>query len=661
MLFKKNIVFEVAWIILAVCFTALCAATFFVSRPLFYAALACTVAAVVLCIVKIAGIRKSFAALFTGFRAGSVRQSVLSTMSSPVVITDANGSVLWYNSAFKHTILNDRDVYLEDISKTVAGFDVSRSMSQEGCGYMIGDHHFTVCSNCVKQGDGVVFISFLHEDTTVYREAVEFKESRPSVLLFMLDSYDELSSQMSEGARAEVLSEVFRAMEDFINNTNGIFARLSNNSYIAIVEERHMRHVIEQRFSILDTVRAIPGGGVPVSMSIGVGRGAKTLYENHMQARKALDMALGRGGDQAAMKTKTGYEFFGGVNKAVEKRNKVKSRIMANAIAELVRGASRIMVMGHKNSDLDALGAAVGMLRFSQMCGKQAHIIIDQKTTMAGPLLDKLKKAGHADWFLTPTSCLDEIDDGTLVVVVDCHTKGLMECADALKYTKNVIIIDHHRKMVDYISNPLLAYLETYASSCCELVTELLQNIESEDNRLTPLEAQGMLSGIMLDTKDFTVRTGVRTFEAASYLRLLGAETTEAKLLFSTDLETYRCRAQLVSSAEVYRGCAIAITESLPENMRVVMPQAADELLLIDGISASIVAMKFQNRINISARSYGSYNVQLIMEKLGGGGHQTMAGVQLGDLSVSEVRDMLYAAVDSYLENNEKPKAAKEG
>lgn len=656
MLFKKNTVFEAAWIVLAVCFVGLGAATFFVSRPLFYAVIGCTAVVILLCVIRIAGIRKAFAALFTGFRSGSVRQSVLSTMSSPVVITDSNGSVLWYNSAFKNSVLKSEDIYLENISRTIDGFNVADSMSDEGCGYLINDRHFTVCSNCVRQGDGVIFISFLHEDTTVYRDAVDFKESRPSVLLFMLDSYDELSSRMSEGARAEVLSEVFRAMEDFINQTNGIFARLSDNSYIAIVEERHMRKVIEKRFAILDTVRAIPAGGVPVSMSIGVGRGAKTLYENHMQARRALDMALGRGGDQAAMKTKTGYEFFGGVSKAVEKRNKVKSRIMANALEELVAGASRVMVMGHKNSDLDALGAAVGMLRFSQMCGKEAHIIIDQRTTMAGPLLDKLKSAGRSDWFLTPTGCLDEIDDGTLLIVVDCHTKGLMECADALKYTKNVVIIDHHRKMVDYISNPVLSYLETYASSCCELVTELLQSIETGENRLTPLEAQGVLSGIMLDTKDFTVRTGVRTFEAASYLRSLGAETTDAKLLFSTDLETYRCRAQLVSSAEVYRGCAVAITDSLPDNMRVVMPQAADELLLIEGISASIVAVKFNDRVNISARSYGSYNVQLIMEKLGGGGHQTMAGVQLGDLGLNEVRDMIFAAVDSYLENNEKSK-----
>jgi c-di-AMP phosphodiesterase-like protein len=385
-------------------------------------------------------------------------------------------------------------------------------------------------------------------------------------------------------------------------------------------------------------------------MSIGVGRGAKTLYENYIQARQALDMALGRGGDQAAMKTRNGYEFYGGVNRAVEKRNRVKSRIIASALFDLIQSSDNVLVMGHKNSDLDSLGSAVGVARMAHIAGVRANIVFDNKNTMAKPLFDKLIAQGYGDMFLTAAESLDYISDKTLLVIVDCHTPQLVESEDVLQNVDNVVLIDHHRRMVGYIENTVLSYHEPYASSCSELVTELIQSVETAEDKPTVLEAESLLSGIMLDTKNFSVRTGVRTYDAASHLRRLGADPTETKLLFATDMGTYKNKADLVAAAKVYRGCAVVVTDMLPEDMRVVIPQAADDLLNIAGINASIVAVKFQNRIHISSRSLGAYNVQLIMEHLGGGGHQTMAGVQIDDADLDTVRALIHDAIDNYLD-----------
>jgi len=490
------------------------------------------------------------------------------------------------------------------------------------------------------------------EDTVQFREAERYRMTRPSVLMFTVDSVDEYAGSTREIERTEVMNEVNRAMEVFINSTNGIYLRLSPRNFIAVIEEQHISRIIEKRFPILDTIRNINSDKVPVTMSIGVGRGAKTLYENYIQARQALDMALGRGGDQAAMRTRSGYEFYGGTNRAVEKRNKVKSRIVANALIDLMHGSDNVLIMGHKVSDLDAIGAGVGVLRLARIAGARANIVVDATQTMAHTLIEQLREAeGYEDVFLDPPEALDHITDNTLLVVVDCHLPTLVESEDVLKACGgHVVLIDHHRRMVGYIENTVLTYHEPYASSCSELVTELIQNVESEDQKLTRMEADSLLSGIVLDTKNFTVRTGVRTFEAASYLRRLGADPTGIRALFATDLDSYKCKSDLVSQAQVYRGCAVVVTDTLDESRRVVIPQAADELLTLDGIRASIVAVKFQNRIHISSRSMGAYNVQLIMENMGGGGHATMAGVQLEDADLDSVRQMIYGAIDKYLE-----------
>lgn len=655
MRFKHNVSIEVLFIPLIVCFVALNVGLAFVNMTIFFVVLGITALTLILFILRAAKIRKGVAQLITGIGPGmsSTQQSLLGAMAAPVLVTDSSGKVLWYNNALKESMAFKKDIYLEDISKVIPNFDAQACLTGVGGEYTVGEKHYAMFSTGSIQGTETIYVSLLFDDTVLYREAERYRLTRPSVLMFTIDSMDEYTSSVRESERTEVLSEVYRAMEVFINNTNGIYVRLSSRNYVAIIEEQHIARIIEKRFPILDTIRNITSENIPVTMSIGVGRGAKTLYENYIQARQALDMALGRGGDQAAMKTRNGYEFYGGTNKAIEKRNKVKSRIIANAMADLMHSSDNVLIMGHKSSDLDSIGAAVGLSRVAHMVGANANIVLNSRETMARPLFDKLILNNYGDLFLEPGEALDHVTDKTLLIVVDCHLPQLVESETLLKACGgNVMLIDHHRRMVGYIDNTVLTYHEPYASSCCELIAELIQNIESSEDRPTKLEAESLLSGIMLDTKNFTVRTGVRTFEAASYLRRLGADPTDTKLLFTTDLETYRYKADLVASAQAYRGCAVVVTDTLPEKMRIVIPQAADELLSIDNINASIVAVKFQNRIHISSRSLGAYNVQLIMEHLGGGGHSTMAGVQLDNADIDAVRELINGAIDNYLNLN---------
>ena len=655
MKFRRNVTIEIVLCVLLFCFISLTAAMFFVNRNLFFVVLGMTVFIVVLFGARVVQIRKGLATIITGIGPGmkETQQTMLSSISTPVVVTNRDGAILWYNDSMRADVLSGKDAYLDGIDTVLPDFDMRRCCENGGsvCSSPAGKHYRVFTTKSSPDTDEELYITLLIDDTEQHTEAENFHKARPSVLMFSVDSYDEMIGETKESVRAEMMSEVYRAMENFINSTNGIFFRLSDRSYAAIIEEQHMQRIIEQRFPILDDVRAIHSDSVPVTMSIGVGRGARTLYENYIQARRALDMSLGRGGDQASMKTKNGYEFYGGKSRAVEKRNKVKSRIVALALADLMRAAENVVIMGHKLSDLDSLGAAAGIARAAKICGADVRIAIDAKNTMARPLYDKLAEENDG-LFIDPAFAHDIVGERTLLIIVDCHTAAMVESPALLKLTENIVIIDHHRKMVGYIENPVLSYHEPYASSCCELVSELLQHIETNDNKPTKTEAEGMLSGIMLDSRDFTMRTGVRTFEAASYLRRLGAMPSRAKEFFATDLATYKCRSELVSRAEIYRGCAMVVSDSLPDDMRIVIPQAADDLLCIDGISASIVAVRYQNKILISARSNGTYNVQLIMENLGGGGHQTMAAVQLEDKDLETVKELIQGAIDTYLENN---------
>ena len=426
---------------------------------------------------------------------------------------------------------------------------------------------------------------------------------------------------------------------------------MSNSRYIAVVEERDIRWMMEERFDILDKVRALHPGGM-LTLSIGVGHGGATMQECQEMARESIDIALGRGGDQAAVKTVDGFEFFGGISHGVEKRSHVRSRIIANALADQIRQSDSVIIMGHRQSDLDAIGSAIGLLRMCKMCDVPSVIAVRNKATLAGQLLDVFNKAGEDHNFIEPEETYKLITPKTLLIVTDTYQKRLLEDQKIYEKCSRVVVIDHHRMAVGHIDNPILLYHEPFASSASELVCELLQFMPAQNN-ITQLEAQALLSGIMLDTRSFALHVGVRTFEAAAWLRSRGAETAATKRLFNISKEEYEARAAIVEGAYLYKGCAIATSDELDPAMSVVLPMAANDLLTINGVDASFVAIAKNGGVNISARSMGALNVQVILEPLGGGGHLTMAGAQLRDCTVKEAEARIRAQIDEYRANQE--------
>jgi len=533
----------------------------------------------------------------------------------------------------------------------VPAFMPALAKEKTGQNIEFGGQRYSVYGSGVEAGDGL-FVAYFVNNTTLKRQAGEYLATRPAVMLIAVDTYDEILKEMKESDRARVAGEIDLALEQFIGATTGFLRRISASRYIAVVEERHMQEIVKNRFSILDKVREIGEEAGTVTLSIGVGRLAATLREGEAMAVQALDMALGRGGDQAAVKSAEGFEFYGGVSRSVEKRSKVKSRIIASAIKDLMAQSESVLIMGHRASDLDALGSAVGMLRFAKLCGKPAAVVVNERQSLAANLIEEFRRAGCGDDFIEPDEAEKCIDKNTLLVIVDTHLKAILESPELYRAAKTVVVIDHHRKCVGHIDDSVVFYHEPYASSASELVSELLQYIDmTKENRLTPLEAQALLAGIMLDTRNFSLHTGVRTFEAAAYLRRMGAQTQAVKKLFNSSFESYAYKAQLVTDAEIYMGCAVVFSDSVPAELSVVVPQAANDLLTINGVEASFVAVDNGAQVSVSARSMGDVNVQVIMEKLGGGGHLTMAGAQLRNASLEEAKRRLLDAISEYRES----------
>ena len=580
-------------------------------------------------------------------------------LGMPVLILSGD-VIIWYNEAFRKEILGGDEACLEAIRKRVTAFDRALTSEPTGQNLENGGRRYTVYGSAAE-GESDLYIAYFVDNTALKRQAGEYIATRPSVMLIAVDTYDEILKELKESERARIAGEIDLALEQFIGATSGFLRRTGTSRYLAVVEERHMQEIVKNRYSILDTVRAIGQEDITVTLSIGVGRLGDTFRECEEMAVQALDMALGRGGDQAAVKSKNGFEFYGGVSRSVEKRSKVKSRIIATALHDLIVQSDDVIIMGHKMSDLDSVGSAVGVWRICQMCHKPACIVVDEKRTLSEKLLAQFKDADHEGCLRTPDEMENQVSPRTLVIIVDTHMARMVESETIYKRAKNVVVIDHHRKCVGHIDNAVIFYHETSASSASELVTELIQYMPSDkETRLTAVEAQALLAGITLDTRNFALHTGVRTFEAAAYLRRMGAQTQAVKKLFNSSLESYAYRAQLVTDAELYMGCAVVVADELPEHMDVVIPQAANDLLTIDGVEASFVAVNTGSQISISARSMGDLNVQVVMETLGGGGHLTMAGAQLRGVTVDEARKRLFDAITQYRETQHATRGAKE-
>ncbi len=576
---------------------------------------------------------------------GSDVQYSLSRVPVPAFLV-ADGVILWYNDLFRQMVLEGEDAVHPAVSGLLPNLDLSVCCRSHGQDLPVGKYRFTAYAS-PGAGTRAATIVYLIDDT-FYKDTLDrYDDSRPAYLVLEIDGYDEIFNDMKDSDQAHELHSLNTLLEEYFGRTNGFLRRVSSSRFIAVVEEQDVRRMQQEKFDILDRVRDLHVGEGAITISIGVGHGGKNLAECQEFARQSIDIALGRGGDQAAVKTRDGFEFYGGVSAGVEKRSHVRSRILSHALADLIRQSDTVIVMGHRQSDLDAVGSAIGILRMCKMCGVPAVIAVRRQSTLATSLIENFTQAGYDSYFVEPEKTLRTITDRTLLVIVDTYQKTLLESVEIYEKCERVVVIDHHRMAVGHIDDPLLIYHEPYASSASELVCELLQFMPQEDN-LTPQEAQALLAGIMLDTHSFALHVGVRTFEAAAWLRSRGAQTAQTKLLFNTSKKEYEARAHIVESSYLYKGCAIAISDELEPDMSVVLPMAANDLLTIDGVDASFVIVAKASGANISARSMGALNVQVILEPLGGGGHLTMAGAQLKDCSVKEAERQIKEQIDLY-------------
>ena len=589
------------------------------------------------------------------------REETVAEYPMATMIVRETGEVLWQNDYCRQRVLDGEDAFGKRLDQVIPGLELSGECGPQGQNVTAGGRMYTLYWVQTQRQGEPVRVLYLFDDHDLKVYAKEYFDSRPWVLLMVIDNFSELFLDAKENERSKTMSEIEHIIETFAEENCGLLKKLDKDRYIAVIEDRYMRRVEASRFQVLDQIRGITAGDrISATMSIGVGSKEGSLHESESLARQALDMALGRGGDQAAVKLRDGYEFFGGVSKGVEKRNKVRTRIVANAITEIVQTSQNILVMGHRFADLDCVGAAVGLCAGLRNMGHNASIVLDQGRSLAQSLVVKMKEEGLGELFISPEDALERLAADTLLFVVDTHVKTLLESTTVYAGCRNVVVIDHHRKMVDHIDNAIIFFHEPYASSACEMVAELNQYL-GEQQKISAPEASAMLAGIMLDTKNFTLRAGVRTFEAAAYLRRMGADTVEVRKLFASNMESYQQRAQLVAAAREYRGCAIACTTREMPDMRVIASQAADELLNISGVDASFLLFKVGGGVNMSARSMGAINVQVIMETLGGGGHLTMAAAQLADISMDDAFQKLREAIDGYFEVNALPPASNGG
>lgn len=565
------------------------------------------------------------------------------------VIIDSAGRIVWTNGKFTEEFPDCCEYGME--LSNITDIPPADFFTDDGITVRYKDSVYKVFARIPDENEAKeLTLLFFKNITDITALETEKKLSQPVVILFMVDGYEELISGCLESEKALVSVQIDKLLEDFAGQTTGVLRKNASDRFIAVIEERHLQEILRNKVEILDKAREIfVNDCLNVTMSIGIGRTGKTLKESEQFARQALEMALGRGGDQAAVKTDNGFEFYGGVSKGVERHTKVKTRIIANSLLELVDNADKIFIMGHKYSDLDSVGSSVGLTCAIRNLGKSAWAVCDYSTSLAKVLIDRFPHVdGEEPLFTEPADAMEELTDNSLLIICDTHNPLIIESKELYEKAKKIVVIDHHRKMVNYIDNAVIFHHEPYASSASEMVTELIQYF-GEAGKLRAVQAECLLAGIMLDTKNFVMKTGVRTFEAAAVLRKMGADTITVKKMFSSSIDSYKRKTQIVAEAEIYRKCAIAPCDFYADDLRIVAPQAADELLTIKNVDASFVLFKtMSNEISISARSMGNLNVQLIMEALGGGGHQTMAGAQLKDVTVNEVLDTLKKSIDDY-------------
>ena len=578
-----------------------------------------------------------------------VLKDSLNVIDIPMVMLSEPTKIIWQNKVSKHLI--PKEVILNAALELEKG---QKKHENTSVAVEVGEKEtYAAIANTIRFSNfDCVLLSFVNRtEESKLKKALE--DTRVAVGIVFVDNYDETMQGVDELEKAEITSRIGKEIREWVNENNGVLTKIEKDRYIIFVERQYVEQMEKNTFSILEKVRNITDKTkLPITISIGMSYNEETLEERYMASSSALDIALGRGGDQAVVKKDKKFDFYGGSNLGLEKTSRVRARTIAQALREIMQKSDKVYIMGHKNSDVDCIGSAIGIFKIASTLGKPANIIVDAKcNSSTKTIMERIKTSkDYADAFITGADLKKQDFTNAVLVVVDTHKPSYLAYPDVLDSFEKVVVIDHHRRGPEFIDNALLTYHEIYASSAAELVTEILMYLDNVN--LTAMEAESLYAGIVIDTKNFIFKTGVRTFEVAAYLKRFGIDLTEVKQLFQSDFETYVARIDIVKNAEILRGkIAVSVCEEDYEDMPIIAAQAADELLSISGILASFVLCKVDKVVMISGRSMGDINVQAIMEKIGGGGHLTFAGAQIAGVSLEEAKKRLITSIEEYFGN----------
>ncbi|WP_195445255.1 DHH family phosphoesterase [Peptoniphilus harei] len=595
-------------------------------------------------------------------RFDSLTKQAIFDMPFPLVVTDEKAKILWYNTPFIN-LFNESNVLEGDLENLIGDIDISNILNSEGQRTIpveVNKRFFNIYTNIVEnkseKGDGKSVLFYLVDNTAYQNLKDKYTDEFAIVAKVEVDNFDEAISSAPSEIRPLLIAEIDSTISQYFEEYDALVRKSDEDLYLVVMNFKSLRAIKEKRFDILDDLRDLnKGNSIPITLSIGVSSFGLNFKDAYIESDSSLDLALGRGGDQAVVKVDDNYEFFGGKSKAMEKRNKVKARVIGEALKQLIDRSENVYIMGHKNPDMDAIGAAIGCLRATLNRNKEGFIVLEKSNPSIDNLIDRMKEeeAETYEKLISRETALSNIKHSSLLIIVDNHKPSFTECPDLLEKTNQIVVIDHHRRGKEFVDNPVLQYVEPYASSTCELITEMLTYM-SNDLNLTHFEADALMSGIVVDTKNFSFQTGVRTFEAASILKRAGANMLKVKALFQDDLDTMVYRAEVIHNTKmIHDNIAVSRFDKESNNSVLVAAQAADALLDINGIDASFVLTINDGKVHISGRSRGEVvSVQLILEKIGGGGHLNMAGAQLDTTDLDEAEKILINAIDEYLIDN---------
>lgn len=604
---------------------------------------------------------------------GTVQKQLLNDFEIPYALLDYNSRFLWMNEKFTEITGKDKNYHksVTTVFPSLTKDILQKSEAVESINVMLDDRNYRISMkriyfDSVTKDSSIVAINdndeyltaiYLFDETELNRYIKENEEQKLVAGLVYIDNYEEALDSIEDVKRSLLIALVDRKVNKYFTEIDALVRKIEKDKYFVVFKYKYLEQLSADKFKLIEDVKSIKvGNEMAITLSIGVGAGGVSYTQNYEYARMGIDLALGRGGDQVVVKEGEEVTYYGGKAKQVERNTRVKARVKAHALREIIESREHVVIMGHAISDVDSLGAAIGVYCAARVLGKKAQIVLNEVTTSLRPLVECFteEKGYPADLFIKNEEALLITNKNTLVMVVDTNRPSYTECPELLKRTDTICVFDHHRQNSEVIENPVLSYIEPYASSACEMIAEVLQYF-SENIKLEPSEADCIYAGILIDTNNFMTKTGVRTFEAAAYLRRAGAEVTRVRKMLRNDMAAYKARAEAVRHAEVYRG-SFAISVCPADNIEsptIVGAQAANELLNIVGIKASFVLTEYQGKIYISSRSIDEINVQLIMERVGGGGHLNVAGAQLTNCTIQEAKRIIQDTIDEMLEEGD--------